>query len=157
MTDDWNKNNDHALRLAFEESPIPTALYTGTDMHIAMANKAWMELWQKDHTVIGRPFYTVFPELSNQTFGTQLERVYTQGITFEDKEYQTTITIDDIPHEFCLSVSLKPLTDPAGNVRAVLNTIIDVSESVRARKRADKAEKKNAVHAAIRSYGQLGY
>lgn len=142
MTDDWNKNNAHALHLAFEESPIPTVLYSGTDMHIAMANKAWMELWHKDSTVIGRSFYEVFPELSDQAFGTQLELTYTKGITFEDKEYQTTITLDGIPHEFCLSVSLKPLTDPTGSVGAVLNTMINVSESVRARKRADKAEKR---------------
>lgn len=129
-----------ALRAVIEESPTPTAIYTGLEMRISMANKAMIKTWGKQASVVGKTIPQALPELDNQPFFQILTNVYTTGITYEATEDLAQLVINGKLQNCYFNFTYKPLLNNEGRVWAVLNTATDVTELVLARQRIKEAE-----------------
>lgn len=117
-----------------DASPMPTAIYTGKDMVISMANQAMLNLWRKDNSVIGKTLKLAVPELDWQPFYGILQLVFETGETYYSKESKADLIINGKPQSFYFTFTYKPLKDSDGHTYAIINTAADLTELVAARK-----------------------
>ncbi len=111
-------------------SKTATAIHRGADAVIQSANEAMLSLWGKDSAVIGKPFLEALPELAGQPYPEMLSRAWTNGETISGKSALATLKIHGKEGEFYFDFEFLPVRDEAGNILAVMNSAIDVTERV---------------------------
>ncbi|WP_026933110.1 PAS domain S-box protein [Christiangramia echinicola] len=136
------KDKEHRIRSIIEEANVATALYTGKEMKIEMANAAMINLWGKDRSVIGTTLHEALPELEGQPFHDLLQEVYTTGKTYWGKEDPVDLVIDNKLRSGYFNFTYKALRDEKGEVYGILNMAIDVSEMVRSKEMLRDSESK---------------
>ncbi|WP_158799826.1 PAS domain-containing protein [Pedobacter sp. L105] len=133
--------SEEDLFISFAEaSPTPTALYTGKDLIIAMANPGMLAIWGKDADIIGKPLIDAVPELKGQPFIGLLKEVYTNGITYHAKEDKADLLVDGKLQPFYFNYTYKPLKNTDDQIYAIIHTAIDVTELVLARLEITKTQ-----------------
>lgn len=124
------KEKDHRIRNIIEESTVATALYTGSDLTIEIANDAMIDLWGKDRRVIGKPLEEALPELEGQPYTALLEEVLKTGKIYWGKEDKVDLMMGDQMKTGYYNFTYKPLRDEAGEIYGILNMALDVTETV---------------------------
>nr|WP_260443477.1 PAS domain-containing sensor histidine kinase [Gramella sp. Hel_I_59] len=124
------KEKEHRIRSIIEEADVATALYTGREMKIEMANDAMIALWGKNKSVIGTTLHEALPELEGQPFHELLQKVYTTGETYWGKEDLVELVIDDKLQTGYFNFTYKALRNENGEIYGILNMAVDVSEIV---------------------------
>ncbi|MCB7482120.1 PAS domain S-box protein [Christiangramia sediminis] len=136
------REKQHRIRSIIEEADVATALYTGREMKIEMANDAMIELWGKDHSVIGKTLHEALPELEGQPFHELLQNVYTTGKTYWGKEDPVDLVINNKLHTGYFNFTYKALSDEKGEIYGILNMAVDVSEIVESKKLLKDSEER---------------
>lgn len=134
------REKEHRIRSIIEEATIATALYTGRDMKIEIANDAMIGLWGKDHSVIGTTLREALPELEGQPFHDLLQQVYNTGNTYWGQEDPVDLLIDDKLHTGYFNFTYKALRDENGEIYGILNMAVDVTEMVKSRELLKESE-----------------
>jgi PAS domain S-box-containing protein len=124
---------EHRIRSIIEQADVATALYTGKEMNIDMANDAMISLWGKDHSVIGTTLREALPELDGQPFHDLLQEVYETGETYWGKEDPVDLVIDNKLRTGYFNFTYKALRDEKGDIYGILNMAVDVTEMVKSR------------------------
>lgn len=127
------REKEHRIRSLVEEATVATALYTGREMAIEIANDAMVELWGKNRSVVGKTLREALPELEGQPFHRLLEEVYDTGKTYWGKEDKVDLVIDGKLQTGFYNFTYKPLRDEEGEIYGILNMAIDVTEMVRSK------------------------
>lgn len=123
-------------------APVATAIYTGKDMVIELANEKMLAFWGKDKSVIGKKLSEALPELEGQPFIPLLEEVYTTGVTYHTNEQKAVLDTGNELKPFWFNFSYKPLFDKHNNVYAIINMALDITYQVEAKAKLLKAEEK---------------
>lgn len=139
--------SESRLRSLVESAPFPIGVYTGREMRIRLANQTILDIWGKGNDVIGRLYSEVLPELENQEIFEQLDRVFTTGIPFHNRNQRIDIITNGTVRTYYFNYSFTPLFEAEGKVYGVMNTAADVTDLAMARQRAEKAE--TALYGAI--------
>ncbi|MCZ4225253.1 PAS domain-containing protein [Pedobacter rhodius] len=134
-----------------EASPMPTAIYKGREMIISIANKAMLDLWGKDGSVIGKSLAEALPELDGQPFHAILANVFDTGESYYAKESRADLVVDGKLQTFYFTFTYKPLKDSDGYTYAIINTAAHLTELVSARK--EIAETQERLSFALQSAG----
>ncbi|MDT0677703.1 PAS domain S-box protein [Autumnicola musiva] len=134
------REKEHRIRSIIEEATVATALYTGKEMKIEIANDAMVELWGKDHSVIGTMLHEALPELEGQPFHELLQGVYNTGETYWGKEDPVDLVIDGKLQTGYFNFTYKALRDENGDIYGILNMAVDVSETVRSKELLKESE-----------------
>lgn len=121
------------FRSLVDEAPVATALFVGPQLVIEVANELMIRFWGKGHSVMGKPLSIAVPELNDQPFMKILDEVYTSGIAYHEKEARAILVINGKPETFYFNFTYKPLLNAAGEVYAIVDMAIDVTEQVLAR------------------------
>jgi len=121
------------FRSLVEEAPVATALFVGPDLIIEVANEPMIDIWGKGHSVLGKPLLEAVPELVGQSFSEILRNVYATGIAHHEKEALAILVINGKSQGFYFNYTYKPLLNAAGEVYAIVDMAIDVTEQVLAR------------------------
>ena len=124
------REKDHRLQGIVKEATVATAIYTGREMNIELANDAMIKLWGKDDSVIGTPLHKALPELDGQPFLGLLRNVLETGEIYWGKEDKVDLMIDGEMQTGYYNFTYKPLRDKNGEIYGILNMAIDVTESV---------------------------
>ena len=56
------------LKDIVDNTPLPTAVYTGEELKIELANPAMIKTWGKGDQIIEKNYHEVLPETQNQPF-----------------------------------------------------------------------------------------
>ncbi|MDT0686028.1 PAS domain S-box protein [Autumnicola psychrophila] len=134
------KEKEHRIRSVIEEADVATALYTGREMKIEIANDAMIELWGKDHSVVGKTLREALPELEGQPFHGLLQGVYETGETYWGKEDPADLLIDNKLQTGFFNFTYKALRDERGEIYGILNMAMDVTETVKSRELLKESE-----------------
>ena len=126
------EESEKRFRSLIEEAPVGTCLYVGPDFRIEIANKIIMDYWGRGFDVIGKKMIDVFPETKSQKFPEILKEVYRTGIQYQEKGAKAKLMIDGELKTFYFDLTYKPLFDNDGNVYAILDVAIDVTDQVKA-------------------------
>ena len=127
------KEKEHRERTLVEQANVATAVYTGSEMKIEIANDAMIELWGKDRSVIGMNLNEALPELEGQPFFDLLQNVYRTGETYWGKEDKVDLVINKELKTGYFNFTYKPLRNKDGKIYGILNMAIDVTELVQSR------------------------
>lgn len=134
------KEKEHRIRSIIEEANVATALYTGREMRIEMANDAMIELWGKNRSVIGTTLHEALPELEGQPFHDLLQGVFTTGKTYWGKEDPVDLVKDNELKTGYYNFTYKALRDENGEIYGILNMAIDVTEMVKSKELLKESE-----------------
>ena len=135
------KDSEQKVRAIVENAPFPIAVYVGKEMIVELANESITNLWGKGKDVIGKSFKELLPELSNQLVFEQIKNVFETGKAFHTKNTALDLLIDGKLQNFYFNYSFNPLYDINGNVYAVMNTGVDVTDINLANKKLEESER----------------
>ncbi|TPG34759.1 ATP-binding protein [Flavobacterium pectinovorum] len=143
------------LKDIVDNTPLPTAVYTGEELKIELANPAMVQAWGKGSQVIGKNYLDVLPEIQNQPFFQQALGVLKSGTAFHAKDKQVDLMIDGVLRTYYYNYSFIPLFDQQGKIYAVMNTGSDVTDLHLAKQQTRSAEER--LRMAIESSGMGTY
>lgn len=123
-----------------ETADYSTAIYKGEDLIIEFANDQMIKTWGKDKSVIGTKLEDAIPELQNQPFIEVLKNVFKTGIPYITQEDKVDLVVGGVLQTFYYNFSYKPLRDSKGEIYAIMNVALNVTELVNARKKAETNE-----------------
>jgi len=130
------------FRSLIEEAPIATCLFVGRELKIEVANNQMVEFWGKDKSIFGQPLTEAVPELAGQPFIEILDQVFTTGITYEGYSEPALLMRDGILGTYYYDYTYKPLKNANGEVYAIMDMAVDVTQQVLARKALEESESK---------------
>ena len=134
------QESEKHLKSLIKEAPFATALYVGRNLIVDTANAEMIKLWGKDESVINKPLHLALPELEGQDFLEILDEVYTTGKTYHSQEALVKLEIGGILQGSYFNFTYKPLNDGNGNVYAILNMAVDVTDQVLDRRKIEESE-----------------
>ncbi|MGG7663771.1 PAS domain-containing sensor histidine kinase [Dyadobacter sp. BHUBP1] len=136
------KVNEEHLRTLIEQAPVATALFVGKDMVIDIPNEAMLKVWGKGRSVIGKPLREALPELEGQPFLGILDRIYKTGEAHSEQGARADLVVDGRLQTFYYDYTYKPLKNSRGEVYAILDMAVDVTEQVMSRQELEQSEER---------------
>ena len=133
------EQNEHHFRRLIHLAPFAMAVYKSRELVIEMANTSMIRVWGKNPSVVGMKLSDALPELEGQPFLGLLEQVFDTGIAYRTNEQQVSLFVDGRLQNFWFNFIYDPLTDQDGNVYAILNMAVDVTERVMVRQRIEES------------------
>ena len=127
------RDKEHRIRTMVEEATVPTAVYTGKEKYIELANDAMLAVWGKDRSVVGMKLKDALPELEGQPFHDLLEEVYETGQTYWGKEDKVDLVVNNQLRSGYFNFTYKPLRNEKGEIYGIMNMALDVTEMVESR------------------------
>jgi len=124
-------SNESSLEI-LKQSSHATAIYTGEDLRIQLANNAMLKIWGKDQSVVGKNFEDALPEMIGKPFTQLLKNVWITSETYEAREMPATLEQNGIMFTSYFDFIYKPILDQDGKIYCILHTAVDVSERVAA-------------------------
>ncbi|MCP2038706.1 PAS domain-containing sensor histidine kinase [Chryseobacterium sp. HSC-36S06] len=134
------KESEIRFKELMEISDYSTGIYVGEDLIIDFANDQMIKTWGKDKSVIGKPLEEALPELKGQPFIGILQNIFKTGVPYVAQEDKVDLVVDGVLQTYYYNFSYKPLRDVSGNIYAIMNVAMNVTELVEARKRAEASE-----------------
>lgn len=135
------EESEEKFRSLIEEAPVATCLFVGRKLTIEVANEAMIRVWGKGPSVIGKPLAEALPELEGQHFLPLLDDLYTTGKSYKAKGGRADLVVDGKLQNFYFDYDFKPLRDTAGGVYAIMETAIDVTAQILAKKALEENER----------------
>ncbi|MBD1397760.1 PAS domain S-box protein [Pontibacter sp. JH31] len=117
------------------------AIFKGEDLVVEVANKAVLELWQRNSDVLGKPFETVMPEIRGQGFLEMLMKVLHTG----EPEYGYEIPAvfrrkNGVEETIYFNFGYQPYREADGRITGVIIVAKDVTEQVATKQQLVESE-----------------
>jgi PAS domain S-box-containing protein len=143
------EESERQFRNMVMQSPIAMTIFRGPEYIIDIANQALLDnIWRKKaEEVIGRKALEVFPELKEQKYAALLEKVFTSGDPYREKDAFAIVGEE----RFYLDFEYRPLKDMEGKVTGILITVYDVTEKVLIRQHVEEAVRERTRELAIKA------
>lgn len=122
--------NKDELISVLSQGKTATAIHIGEDAVIQMANKAMLDIWGKDESVIGKGLEEALPELKGQPFAEMFKRVWLEGITLSGAETAADLKVGGEVKTFYFDFEYRAIKDQLGQTICVLHTATDVTHRV---------------------------
>lgn len=146
------EESEAQFRNLIMEAPMATALYTGREMKVELANEAMIKLWGKDASVTGKTLKEALPELEGQPFLPLLDKVYTTGVPYHTEEQPADLVVDGKLQTFWFNFTYKPVKDVRGNTLGILNMAVDITSQIKAKEEYKKLQRQKDEFLAIASH-----
>ncbi len=147
------EESENRFRHLILESPIATALLTGPEFSIDIANDQALNLWGKTKGIIGKKLIDALPELKDQPYLEILENVYKTGQEYFGNESLAYLNQGGKLQEVYVNFIFKPLYNSNSKSNEILCMGYDVTDQIEARKKLADSEER--LRLAIES-GLLG-
>ncbi len=134
--------NEEHLRTLIQQAPVATALFVGKDMVVDIPNEAMLKVWGKGSSVIGKPLREALPELEGQPFLGILDRIFETGEAHSEQGARADLVVDGKLQTFYYDYTYKPLRNAKGEVYAILDMAVDVTQQVISRQELEKSEER---------------
>jgi len=134
--------SESKLRSIISSAPAGIGLFVGRDLIVDVPNQMFIDIVGKGSDIVGKPLREIMPELvtHGQPFLQILDDVFTTGKMYQSYGDQVKIVHDGVMTYNYYNITYSPLFDEKGQVYAILDIAIDVTESVRSRQKLEDAE-----------------
>lgn len=133
---------EYTFENLIRESDYSIALYKGKDLIIDIANRSMLKTWGKTEKVIGQKLEDALPELQGQPFIDILKNIFETKKTYAATEDEVLLERNGELQACYFNFSYKPLINEKGDVYAILNFAIDVTEAVLTKQQLKQNEAK---------------
>jgi PAS domain S-box-containing protein len=136
------EESEAKLRSILNSAPTAMGVFVGPDLIVENPNQLLIELMAAGSHIEGRPFRQLLSGLveEDQKFIQLIDTVRATGQSFEGKEVEVYFKTEKKTRYF--NINFIPLIDESGEVYAVLDVSVDVTEQVIARKKIEQSENK---------------
>lgn len=136
------EESEAQLRSIIQSAPAAMGLFVGRDLVVQVPNQAFIDIVGKGPDIEGKPLRDVMPELltENQPFLRILNDVFASGTMFQSFGSQVRIVQNGVMTDNYYNITYTPLRNKQGEVYAILDIAIDVTEAVKARKALETTE-----------------
>jgi PAS domain S-box-containing protein len=134
------EESESKLRAVIASAPAAIGLFVGRDLRVELPNQAFIDIVGKGPDIVGVPLRDVMPELENQPFLQILDDVYTTGVAYQSYGTQVNIVRQGTMTHNYYDITYSPVHDGEGNVYAILDIAIDVTERVNVEKRIQQSQ-----------------
>lgn len=141
QTEIFLRQSETRFRSLIEEAPVATALLTGREFKISLANEMMINLWGKGNSIIGMQLEEALPELKGQPFLDILDRVFTTGKAYSETAARAQLVVNGELRIFYFNYTYKPLFNEAGEVYGIIDMALDVTEQTLSRQKIEAQEK----------------
>lgn len=148
------EDSESRLRSMIDQTPCPTLVLKGDDLVIEQINKKMLEMIGRGEEIIGMPLIDVLPELQGQYVWTQVKNVYNEGIPFDQSEVLVPHNRTGEIKDYYYNLAYRPLIEQ-GEITGMIQTAIDVTEQVTARKKLEESE--NRFRALVNASSDVVY
>lgn len=122
------KNDNLNIVEILKHLTLATAIYDNSELRIAFANPAMLDMWCASSTIIGKRFGDVFPSFKKEGFERILKEVWNTGVTYRATDTPAVIVNGTEKHARFFDFEYKAMLDSAGKTYAILHTATDVTE-----------------------------
>ncbi|MCF2488905.1 ATP-binding protein [Dyadobacter sp. CY347] len=136
------RTSEEHLRTLIEQAPVATSIFVGKEMIIELPNEAMLKIWGKGKGVIGKPLHEALPELQGQPFLQILSNIFETGIPYAASGSCADLLIDGVLETFYFDFTYKPLRNSKGEIYAILDMAVDVTEQVKSRQALEQSEER---------------
>jgi PAS domain S-box-containing protein len=128
----------------FRQAPVAVAVLRGRSAHelaYEMANPRYVEMTPQRASPVGKRLGEVIPE-AREALYSALQQVLDTGRPFNATDYLVPLDRDrdGVPEEYFFNFVYHPLLDGDGSVSGIVDIGIEVTESVRARREAERMQ-----------------
>lgn len=134
------EQSEQRFRTLVEEAIVSTAILTGPELVLELANDAMLKIWGRDKSIIGKPLLEFMPELKDQPFPKILANVFETGEAYIAEDALVVLERNGKLEDVYMDFSYKPLTEEAGKVLSILVMATDVTERVKSSKQLRQSE-----------------
>ena len=143
------------LESILEQAPALIATFDGPEHVFTMANREFHEFYA-GREIIGRRLIDMLPEIEDQGIIAILEHVYRTGESFSSQELPMDLDRNGTGHveRYYFNVIFQPLHDSDGRTTGILSNAVNITEQVKARRRAEstRAEMEAAYEQTIEGW-----
>jgi PAS domain S-box-containing protein len=129
------------LRSVIDQTPAATLVLGGDDLVIEQINNAMLQLIGQGAEILGKPLIEVLPELEGQYVWEQVQKVYREGVPFDQTEVLVPHTRNGIMQDHYYNLAYRPRKQH-GQITGMIQVAIDITEQVLARKRLEESERR---------------
>jgi PAS domain S-box-containing protein len=133
-------DSERHFRSLIEQAPVATCLLVGPDMRLDVANETMLRYWGKDESILGKRLLDGLPELVGQPFLAILEDVYRTGKPYAATRDRADLVVNGMLTTFYFNFTYKPLFNEQGDVYAIMNMAVDVTEQVLTQQELEERE-----------------
>ena len=136
------EESETKLRGIISSAPAGIGLFVGRDLIIENPNQTFIDIVGKGPGIVGMPLREAMPELvtEGQPFLKILDDVFTTGVMFQSVASQVKIVQNGVMTYNYYNISYTPVFNDKGEVYAVLDIAIDVTDQVKAQQKLEIAE-----------------
>lgn len=133
------RTSEARFRSLVEEAPVATCLFVGCNLAIGIANGLMISFFGKGPSILGKPIREVLTADTDaeRSAIALLEQVFATGEPVVATGAPAELTINGQSGIYYFDLSLKPLRKADGEVYAILETAVEVTEQVLARRNAE--------------------
>ncbi|SKB74275.1 PAS domain-containing sensor histidine kinase [Dyadobacter psychrophilus] len=136
------RTSEEHLRTLIEQAPVATSMFIGKDMIIELPNEAMLKIWGKGDSVIGKPLREALTELQNQPFLQILDDIFESGKPYAASGSRADLVMNGVLETFYFDFTYKPLRNSKGEIYAILDMAVDVTEQVKSRQALERSEER---------------
>lgn len=129
------------FRSLLSQAPVATALFTGKEMRISLANELMVSHWGKDSSVVGKPLIEAIPEIRDQPFLKILHDVLETGTPYVAENMPAQLEVNGKLETFYFDFTYQPIKNKHGEVYAVMNVAVEVTDRFLTQQKIDAAQK----------------
>ncbi|MCE7040420.1 PAS domain-containing protein [Dyadobacter sp. CY312] len=134
------EESESKLRTVISSAPAAIGLFVGRDLVVELPNQSFIDIVGKGPDIVGIPLREVMPELENQAFLQILDDVFTTGVTYQSYGTQVNIVQNGVMTYNHYDITYSPVYDSNGNVYAILDIAIDVTERVTVERKIEESQ-----------------
>jgi hypothetical protein len=120
------------------QAPVAMALFLGERMVIDVINDRFLELWDRDSSVIGKPVIEALPEMEGQPYPQIMLDVFNSGETYYANEASVFLKRKGKLDEGFYNFINQAFRDGEGNIIGLVAVAHEVTEQVVARRKLEK-------------------
>lgn len=136
------EESEKKFRNLIYEASVPTALLSGPEYVIEIANRAALQFWGKEDDIIGKRLIEAIPELEGQPYLDILDTVYNTSVTYKGHEDVVYLKTGGILRPVYVNFNYKKLDMGSKSFPRILLMGYDVTEQVLARRKAEEGEQR---------------
>jgi two-component system sensor histidine kinase VicK len=122
------------------QAPVAIGLFKGYDMVLEMINDKFLELWDRDRSVVGKPVAQILPELEGQVYIDIMQQVYTTGVPYFGYEASVFLNRNGNLEEGYFNFINQPFRNAEGDISGVIVVATEVTEQVHAGNKVKHSE-----------------
>lgn len=136
------EESESKLRTILASAPAGIGLYVGKDLIIENPNQTFIDLMGKGDDIAGKPLIEVMPELisESQPFLQILDDVFNTGKEYHSFGSLAKIVKNGVMTNNYYNITYTPVFNSEGEVYAILEISVDVTEQIKAQQALEEAE-----------------